>query len=74
MAETITREQYEELKEEEAFDTREYHKLLEEYTGIVAHPYTAFSYYDSAGNYLGDSGYNDLRDLLIAAYVEVSDG
>lgn len=74
MAETITRAQYEELKDEESFDMGTYHKLLEEYTGIVAHPYTAFSYYDSAGNYLGDSCYNDLNDLLKMAYVEVSDG
>lgn len=73
MADTITKEQYEELQDAEHFDPREYHELLKEYSGIVAEPYTAYSYYDAAGNYLGDSTVHELDDLLKSAYVEVAD-
>lgn len=71
MSEKITKEQLADL--DDAFDINRYHRLLEEYTGIVARPYIAYSYYDSAGDYLGDSGCNDTRDLLKLAYIEVTD-
>lgn len=73
MANTITREQYEQLEEAEFFDRDEYHKLLKKYTGIVAKPYTGYSYYDSAGNYIGDSNCDDVRGFLRSAYIEVID-
>ena len=73
MANTITKDQLERLSEAEMFDRDEYHKLLEKYTGIVAKPYTGYSYYDDAGNYLGDSDCDDVRDLLKSAYIEVAD-
>ena len=69
----ITKAQLEELSEAEFFDRDEYHKLLEDYTGIVAKPYTGYSYYDAAGNYIGDSGCNDVLDLLKCAYIKVVD-
>lgn len=73
MADTITKEQLEELEEAQFFDRDEYHKLLKDYTGIIAKPYTGYSYYDTAGNYIGDSNCNDVQDLLNCAYVEVVD-
>ena len=73
MAECITKEQYEDIENARYFDRDEYHKLLKEYAGIIAKPYTAFSYYDSAGNYIGDSENSDTMDLLKMAYVEVCD-
>ena len=73
MADKITKEQYEELEYARFCDKHEYHKLLKEIVGIVAQPYTAFSYYDSVGNYVGDSENFDLDDLLKSAYVEVVD-
>lgn len=69
MAEKITKEQLEELRY--VTDFREYLDLLKEYTGIEAVPYTAYSFYDNVGNYIGDSGYSDTMDLLEAAYIEV---
>ena len=74
MADFITKAQYEEL--EDSYDsgyTAEFHKLLEKYTGIVARPYTAYSYYSAERDYIGDSDETDLDDLLRAAYVEVRD-
>ena len=62
MIERITAEQLQELEEAQSFDRNEYHKLLKEYAGIIAEPYTGFSYYDSAGNYLGDSSGCDTCD------------
>ena len=73
MVNKITREQFEELSDA-SYDVREYHKLLEQYTGIEANAYTAFSYFDSAGNYVGNSCDSSLWDLLRAAYVEVDNG
>ena len=75
MADFITKAQHEEL--EDIYDsgyTAEFHKLLEEYTGVEARPYTAYSYYSAERDYVGDSNENDLDELLQAAYVEVRDG
>lgn len=71
MYDKITAEQYEELVYEEGFDSSEFHKLLEKYTGITVRPCRVFAYYDSAGNYLGDSTYCDVKDLLVNAYIKV---
>lgn len=73
MADTITREQLEDLEFAEPLDRNEFHKLLKEYAGIVAESYVGFCYYDAAGNYLGDSNDCDVRDLLKSAYVGVVD-
>lgn len=70
MDEKISREQYENLRDTRLFDENKFHKLLEEYTGIVAKPYKAYGYYDAAGNYIGDSE-NSLNELLKSAYVGV---
>ena len=68
----ITNEQYEELCDSKCWDGKEdFHELLEEMTGIEARPYTGYSYFDSAGNYLGDSTDNSVRDLLNNAYIEI---
>ena len=74
MDEYITKHQLLELEEAQIFGIHEFHKLLEEYTGIVAKSYTAYSYYDNDGNYIGDGENSSLQDLLNAAYVEVRDG
>ena len=73
MDNTITIDQYEQLDDAKAFDIDEYHELLEEYTGIVARPYTGYSYYDAAGDYIGDSSCDTVQDLLKCAYIEVVD-
>ena len=74
MAEYITRAQYNDI-ESTVFlgDRQEFNARLQKHTGIVARPYTAYSYYDAAGNYLGDSNDTDLDELLQAAYKEVKD-
>lgn len=72
MAEKITVEQLEALEDAQFFGRNdEFHQMLEEYAGIKAKAYTGFSYYDSAGTYLGDSNYCDVMDLLKAAYIKV---
>ena len=70
----ITKDEYEALCDTKSCGSREdFHKLLEELTGIEAQKYTAYQYYDSAGNYLGDSNDNSVRDLLNSAYIEIED-
>lgn len=72
MANSITRAQYDEIANAFFYDDRNsFRELLEKYAGIEARPYTAYQYYDVAGNYVGDSNEDDLDDLLQAAYVEV---
>ena len=68
----ITKEQYEELSESRCWDTdEEFHKMLEEITGIEAKRYTGYQYFDSAGNFIGDSNEVCVRDLLNNAYIEI---
>ena len=74
MAEYITKNQLLELEEALSSGIQQFHKLLEEYTGIVAHSYTAYLYFDNSGNYIGDAENSSLQDLMNAAYVEVRDG
>lgn len=71
MADKITHEQFEDLRR--ATSTSEFHKMLARYTGIDAIPYTAYQYFDGAGNYVGDSNDSGLLDLLKSAYIEVVD-
>lgn len=69
MAEYITKQQMQELEDAINYGTDEFHYLLEEYTGIKARPYQAYLYFDSYGNYIGDSNDNDLFDLLQAVHI-----
>ena len=70
----ITKEQYEELVESRFWDSKEdFHKLLDDITGIEAKPYGGYQYFDSNGNYLGDSNDVTVRDLLNGAFIEVED-
>jgi hypothetical protein len=73
MGKYITSKQVEQIEDATIFGTKEYHKKLEELTGIKAMPYTGYSYYDAAGDYIGDSADSGLSDLLKAAYIEVKD-
>lgn len=76
MADYITKAQYDELAELESFgvDLEEWIKKLKEYTGIAGRPYTAYVYYDAAGDYIGDSNEDGLDSLLEKANVEVKNG
>ncbi len=67
----VTRKQYEELCEALSFDKGAFRQLLNEYCGIEARPYTGFSFYDGAGNYIGDSNDCDVKSLLDSAYIRV---
>ena len=70
----ISKKQYEELCESKCWDSKEdFHELLENITGIEARIYTAYSYYDEAGNYIGDSNDVSVRDLLNSAYIEIEE-
>ena len=74
MGKYITAKQVEQIEDVRfCCGTEEYNKVLEELTGIKAMPYTAYSYYDAAGNFIGDSADSGLSDLLKAAYIEVKD-
>ena len=69
----ITKRQYEELEDAYELDEQEFFEKLEEYAGITRVPYTAYSYYDCHGNYIGCSEEFDLDDILSKAYVEVAE-
>ena len=72
MAKTITAEQYEHLSESDfTGNESEFHALLEEYTGIKARPYTAYQYFDAAGDFLANSDETYLDDLLDMAEIKV---
>lgn len=71
MVEFITKQQMEELENVAAYGADEFHSLLKEYTGIEARPYRAYQYFDSCGNYIGDSNDSGLFDLLEAAYIKM---
>jgi hypothetical protein len=70
MPEKITESQYEEIADAEN-SQEEFIKLLEEHTGIIAKPYTAYVYYDPCENYIGCSEVQTLREVLEEAEIEV---
>lgn len=71
---TITKEQYEDIKDAYLYGSKnEFHEQLKKHTGIVAVPYTAYSYYDDGDNYIGDSDNYSLKDLLENAYIEIEE-
>lgn len=69
----ITKRQLAEIEDATLFGTKAFHDKLEEITGITANPYTAYTYHDEAGDYIGDSENSGIPDLLRAAYIEVVD-
>ena len=72
MVSEITRKELEEIEEAYSCGDRETaYALLKEYAGIEAKPFTAWDFYDEAGNYLGDSINYSFRDLLETAYIDV---
>lgn len=72
MSNTITREQFEELCVSKSWeDYDDFHNMLKQITGITAKQYVGYSYYDEAGNYIGDSNDSTVRDLLDNAYIKV---
>lgn len=72
MINKINKEQYDLLCESKFWDGKEdFNELLEQITGITAKRYTGYSYYDSSGNYIGDSNDFSIRDLLNGAYIEI---
>ena len=53
MVDKISREQYEELCESKFWDSDDdFHRMLEEITGITAKRYTGYQYFDSYDNYV----------------------
>lgn len=68
MAKKITAEQFDELSTSEY---GEFLQALEEYTGIEARPYTAYQFFDAAGNFLANSDETCLEELLEKAGIEV---
>ena len=70
----ITNDQLDELEEMLSIgDRKSFNELLEEYTGIEAKRYTAYQYYDCAGNYVGDSDNYDVREILENAYIKIEE-
>ena len=73
MIDKISYKEFLELCDTRSFGTRdEFHKKLEEYE-IEARPYTAYQYFDGAGNYIGDSEYLAERTLLQNAYITIEE-
>lgn len=70
MTDKITVSQYDEIVDAEN-SQKQFIKTLEEYTGIVAKPYTAYVYYDSCDNYIGCSEVQTVWEILKEAGIEV---
>ena len=74
MINKINKGQYEALCESKFWDDdKDFNKMLEQITGITAKRYAGYSYYDSHGNYIGDSNNCSVRDLLNSAYIEIGE-
>jgi len=74
MPDKITEDQLDELLDaRDYFGADKFVKLMAEYTGIVVKTYTGYQYFDAADNFLGDSEWNSLRDILEEAEIEVVD-
>ena len=69
---TIEAAELQDLKECLDWDKEEFLKALKEYTGIIAKPYIAFQYYHENGDYIGDSDYCSIEDVLKEAGIEVA--
>ena len=74
MVNKISKDKYHDLCQSKSWDSREsFHRVLEEMKGITARQYIGYSYYDSNGNYIGDSNDVSVRDLLNSAYIEIEE-
>ena len=74
MVDKISKDQYNDLCQSSMWDsTDNFHKVLEEMTGITAKGYMAYQYFDEEGNYVGDSNHHTIRDILNNAYIRVVD-
>lgn len=71
---TITAEQFDELScSNSTWTYDDFLKKLEEYTGIEARSYTAYQFFDAAGDFIGNSDEIALEELLEKAGIEVTD-
>ena len=71
MPDKITESQYDDLVFAMNTSPKEFIELMEEYTGITAKQYTAYQFFDSADNYIGDYGCSSLSEILEDAGIEV---
>lgn len=72
MPDKITQEQFEELVEtRDCFGPERYVKTMELATGIIVRPYTGYQYFNPGGEFLGDSEWNSLSEILEEAGIEV---
>lgn len=72
MSNSITKAQVEEINEKYFYESQEAgYALLKDYTGIEARPYTAYLFYDEAGNYVGDSEKDDFEEIILNAYIKI---
>jgi hypothetical protein len=70
MPDKITVSQYDEIMDN-ANRTEKFVKLMEEHTGIVVKPYTAYLYFDPCENYIGCSELQTVWEILKEAGIEV---
>ena len=70
MPDKITVSQFDEIRDVEN-SAEDFVERLEEYTGIVAKPYTAYVYFDSCGDYIGCSEVQTVWEILQEAGIEV---
>ena len=74
MIDKISKDQYNDLCQSSMWgNIDDFHRVLEEITGITAKRYVAYQYFDGDGNYVGDSNDSTIRDLLNNALIRVED-
>lgn len=74
MVDKISKDQYHDLCQSSMWDSMDsFNKLLEQMTGITAKRYVGYQYFDSSGNYIGDSDNFTIRDLLSNAFIKIED-
>lgn len=74
MSKRITPDQYQKLRDVlDQNNPNEIAETFEELTGLVVKPYTAYEFYDAAGNYLGDTGGYGIREILDEADIVIEE-
>lgn len=69
----LTSQETDDLSEVLTWDEDSFPEILEEYTGLQAKPARMFLVFDRAGDYVGNTHYDTIGDILRKAGIEVTE-